>query len=145
MRRARSSGSRHSSVGCRLLWALAWPSSWPPHNRRVYNCTPSWWGTLAWRAHLKASSGNQLRNDAKLRTLATGSSSVNVMRNLVAAAVGKRLQKVHEELARQELPGDIKQALAQLKRLRWRQSWQHGHPPPARRGIKVHRRRHKAS
>ena len=68
------------------------------------------------------------------------------MRNLVAAAVGKRLQKAHEELARQELPGDIKQALAQLKRLRWRPSWQHGrHPPLARRGTKLHRRRHKAT
>jgi hypothetical protein len=96
---------------------------------------------------LKASSGNQLRNDAKaLHVSLTGSSSVNVMRNLVAMAVGKRLQKAHEELAQQELPDDIKQALAQLKRLRWRPRWHHGrHPPPVRRGIKLHRVRHEAS
>ena len=71
---------------------------------------------------------------------------MNVMRKLVAMAVGKRLQEADEELAQQELPDDIKQALARLKRLRRRPSWHHGrHPPQVRRRIKLHRVRHEAS
>lgn len=58
-----------------------------------------------------------------------------VMRNLLVAAIGKRLQTAHDKAAEQQLPDDIKQALAQLQRVRRRTGWHHG------RGVRKTRQR----
>jgi hypothetical protein len=58
-----------------------------------------------------------------------------VMRNLLVEAIGKRLQTADGKAAEQHLPDDIKQALAQLQRVRRRTSGHHG------RGVRKARQR----
>jgi hypothetical protein len=57
------------------------------------------------------------------------------MRTLLVAVIGKRLQTADDEAAEQHLPDDIKQALAQLQRVRRRTSSHHG------RGVRKARQR----